>query len=169
MTIFSFDFHLTSFVCLCRCGQKNYKRKSSCFHYSIGYCTNGDEGNGTHQKRRRNAEFHDGRREKSRKGVHGITFTHPILIFFFSQKIFKEIADTGIIAGSSIGELSLHYFNRFNIAVLKVLPKFDLRRLCRVVSATPPARVGAIRQLDVKYCKVRQIHYNRHLTQIVEV
>lgn len=62
------------------------------------------------------------------------------------EKIFKEIADSGvtvIIAGSSIGELALHYLNRFNIAVLKVLSKFDLRRLCRVVNATPLARVGA--------------------------
>ena len=48
-----------------------------------------------------------------------------------------------IIAGSTVGELALHYLNRMNIAVLKVLSKFDLRRLCRVVNATPLARVGA--------------------------
>src|SRR6266540_498779 len=58
----------------------------------------------------------------------------------------KEIVDSGIkiiIAGSSVGELAMHFLNRFNIAVLKVLSKFDLRRLCRVVNATPLARVGA--------------------------
>ncbi|TFK64293.1 T-complex protein 1 [Pluteus cervinus] len=62
------------------------------------------------------------------------------------ERIFKEIADAGIkviIAGSSVGELALHYLNRFDIAVLKVLSKFELRRLCRVVSATPLARIGA--------------------------
>jgi T-complex protein 1 subunit theta len=62
------------------------------------------------------------------------------------EKIVKEIADSGvkvIIAGTSIGELALHYLNRFNIAVLKVLSKFELRRLCRVVNATPLARMGA--------------------------
>ncbi|RXW25731.1 hypothetical protein EST38_g173 [Candolleomyces aberdarensis] len=62
------------------------------------------------------------------------------------EKIFKEIADSGvkvIVAGSTVGELALHYLNRLNIAVLKVLSKFDLRRLCRVVNATPLARVGA--------------------------
>ncbi|KAI0629642.1 T-complex protein 1 [Trametes polyzona] len=62
------------------------------------------------------------------------------------EKIFQEIADSGvkvIIAGSAVGELALHYLNRMNIAVLKVLSKFDLRRLCRVVNATPLARVGA--------------------------
>lgn len=59
---------------------------------------------------------------------------------------FKEIADSGvklIIAGSGIGDLALHYLNRLNIAVIKVLSKFDLRRLCRVVGATPLARLGA--------------------------
>jgi T-complex protein 1 subunit theta len=62
------------------------------------------------------------------------------------EKIFKEIADSGIkviIAGSSVGDLALHYLNRFNIAVLKVLSKFDLRRVARVANATPLARVGA--------------------------
>ncbi|KAI0669430.1 T-complex protein 1 [Trametes maxima] len=62
------------------------------------------------------------------------------------EKIFQEIADSGvkvIIAGTAVGELALHYLNRMGIAVLKVLSKFDLRRLCRVVNATPLARVGA--------------------------
>lgn len=62
------------------------------------------------------------------------------------EKIFKEIADSGvkvIIAGSSVGDLAMHYLDRFNIAVLKVLSKFDLRRACRVVNATPLARMGA--------------------------
>ncbi|MBW0498670.1 hypothetical protein O181_038385, partial [Austropuccinia psidii MF-1] len=62
------------------------------------------------------------------------------------EKIFKEIADSGvsvIVAGSSLGELALHYLNRYNIAVVKVLSKFDLRRLCRVLGATPLARLGA--------------------------
>ncbi|KAG2753959.1 T-complex protein 1 [Suillus brevipes Sb2] len=62
------------------------------------------------------------------------------------ENIFKEIADSGIkviIAGSSVGDLALHYLNRFNIAVLKVLFKFDLRRVARVANATPLARVGA--------------------------
>ena len=40
-------------------------------------------------------------------------------------------------------DLALHYLNRMNIAVVKILSKFDLRRLCRVVGATPLARLGA--------------------------
>ncbi|SCZ90117.1 BZ3500_MvSof-1268-A1-R1_Chr1-3g01787 [Microbotryum saponariae] len=62
------------------------------------------------------------------------------------EKIFQELADSGlnvVVAGSSIGELALHYLNRHGILVIKVLSKFDLRRLCRVVGATPLARLGA--------------------------
>ena len=61
-------------------------------------------------------------------------------------QIFAEIAASGVkvvIAGTSIGDLALHYLNRHHILVLKVLSKFELRRLCRVVNATPLARLGA--------------------------
>lgn len=46
------------------------------------------------------------------------------------------------MAGAGVGELALHYLDRLGIAVIKVLSKFDLRRLCRVVGATPLARLG---------------------------
>jgi T-complex protein 1 subunit theta len=62
------------------------------------------------------------------------------------ETIVKELHDSGlrvVIAGATIGELALHYLNRYNILVIKVLSKFELRRLCRVVGATPLARLGA--------------------------
>ena len=58
----------------------------------------------------------------------------------------KELYDSGlrvVVAGATIGELALHYLNRFGILVIKVLSKFELRRLCRVVGASPLARLGA--------------------------
>lgn len=58
----------------------------------------------------------------------------------------KELYDSGlrvVVAGSTVGELAQHYLNRFNILVIKILSKFELRRLCRVVGATPLARLGA--------------------------
>ncbi|KAF2101024.1 putative t-complex protein 1 theta subunit [Rhizodiscina lignyota] len=62
------------------------------------------------------------------------------------EQIIKELHDSGVrvvIAGSTIGELALHYLNRSNMLVIKILSKFELRRLCRVVGATPLARLGA--------------------------
>lgn len=58
----------------------------------------------------------------------------------------KELYDSGVrvvVAGSTVGELALHYLNRMNILVVKILSKFELRRLCRVCGATPLARLGA--------------------------
>ena len=62
------------------------------------------------------------------------------------EGIIKELHDSGlrvVVAGASVGELALHYLNRFGILVFKVQSKFELRRLCRVVGATPLARLGA--------------------------
>ncbi|KAL9119685.1 MAG: hypothetical protein Q9187_003759 [Circinaria calcarea] len=62
------------------------------------------------------------------------------------ETIVKELYDSGLrvaVAGSTVGELALHYLNRFGILVIKILSKFELRRLCRVVGATPLARLGA--------------------------
>ncbi|ELR02143.1 chaperonin containing T-complex subunit eight component [Pseudogymnoascus destructans] len=58
----------------------------------------------------------------------------------------KELYDSGlrvVIAGSTVGELAMHYLNRFGILVIRILSKFELRRVCRVVGATPLARLGA--------------------------
>ncbi|KAL8855024.1 MAG: hypothetical protein Q9221_000221 [Calogaya cf. arnoldii] len=62
------------------------------------------------------------------------------------EAVVKELYDSGlrvVIAGSTVGELALHYLNRFGILVIKIMSKFELRRLCRVVGATPLARLGA--------------------------
>ncbi|KAE8454332.1 T-complex protein 1 subunit theta [Mollisiaceae sp. DMI_Dod_QoI] len=58
----------------------------------------------------------------------------------------KELYDSGlrvVVAGSTVGELAMHYLNRFGILVIRILSKFELQRLCRVVGATPLARLGA--------------------------
>ncbi|CAO3645036.1 unnamed protein product [Cunninghamella blakesleeana] len=73
------------------------------------------------------------------------------------EKIFQELADAGVkvvVSGAGIGELALHYLNRFNIMAVKVLSKFDLRRLCRVVGATALARLGAPMAEEMGYCDI---------------
>ena len=88
----------------------------------------------------------------------GIQTRHASLSFAHCcSQIFKELADSGvkvIIAGTTVGELALHYLNRHQILVLKVLSKFDLRRLCRVVQATPLARLGAPTPEEAGYVDV---------------
>ncbi len=67
----------------------------------------------------------------------------------------KELADAGInvvVSGSSIGELALHFLNRYDILVVKILSKFDLRRLARVVGAVPLSRFGVPTAEEMGYC-----------------
>jgi len=73
------------------------------------------------------------------------------------EKVFKELADADIkvvVTGSSVGELALHYLNRFNIMVVKVLSKFDLRRLCKVLNASALARLGVPTPEEMGYCDI---------------
>ncbi|KAJ1970040.1 T-complex protein 1 subunit theta [Dimargaris xerosporica] len=69
----------------------------------------------------------------------------------------KELADAGVkvvVTGSGVGDLALHYLNRFGILVIKVLSKFDLRRLCRATGATALARLGAPMAEEMGYCDI---------------
>lgn len=54
------------------------------------------------------------------------------------EKEIKSIVDTGvncIVSGGKVGEMALHFCNKFNILVVRLTSKFDLRRLCRSVGA----------------------------------
>lgn len=60
------------------------------------------------------------------------------------EAVFKELAEAGVkvlVTGATVGELALHYINRYEMMVVKCPSKFDLRRLCRVVGATALARL----------------------------
>ncbi|RKO96642.1 T-complex protein 1, partial [Caulochytrium protostelioides] len=62
------------------------------------------------------------------------------------ESALKELADAGVnvvVTGSGVGELAQHFLDRYNMLSIKVLSKFDLRRLCRVIGATALARLGA--------------------------
>ncbi|KXS21660.1 T-complex protein 1 [Gonapodya prolifera JEL478] len=69
----------------------------------------------------------------------------------------NEIAASGakvVVTGSGVGDLALHFLNRAGLMVVKVLSKFDLRRLCRVVGATALARLGRPSAEELGYCDI---------------
>ncbi|KAJ3271254.1 T-complex protein 1 subunit theta [Terramyces sp. JEL0728] len=69
----------------------------------------------------------------------------------------KELAEAGVkvvVSGSGIGELALHFLNRYNMVVVKVLSKFDIRRLCRVTGATALTRFGVPMAEEMGFCDV---------------
>ncbi|KAH3743087.1 Tcomplex protein 1, theta subunit [Pelomyxa schiedti] len=61
------------------------------------------------------------------------------------EQAVKDLVAAGVnvvVSGSSVGELSLHYLERYRIMLVKVLSRFDLRRLCLAVHATPLISLG---------------------------
>lgn len=71
------------------------------------------------------------------------------------ETMIRDIANTGVkvvVTGSGIGEMALHFLNRYNLLALKVLSKFDLRRLCKAIGATALARMVIILSLSHLSC-----------------
>ncbi|KAJ3109628.1 T-complex protein 1 subunit theta [Phlyctochytrium planicorne] len=69
----------------------------------------------------------------------------------------KELAESGVkvvVSGSGIGDLALHFLNRYNLLVVKVLSKFDLRRLCKATQATALTRLGVPTAEEMGWCDV---------------
>jgi T-complex protein 1 subunit theta len=63
-----------------------------------------------------------------------------------AEKVIRSIADVGvnlIVVGGSISDICLHYAEKFGLMVVRVMSKFELRRLCKCLSATALARLGA--------------------------
>lgn len=56
------------------------------------------------------------------------------------EKQIKDIADSGakvVVSGGKIGDLALHYLNKYDLMAVRLTSKWDVRRLCRAVNATP--------------------------------
>jgi T-complex protein 1 subunit theta len=67
----------------------------------------------------------------------------------------KAIADTGckvIVSGGKVGELALHYANKFNLMIVRLMSKFDLRRLCKAIGATPLPRLTPPTAEEAGHC-----------------
>jgi T-complex protein 1 subunit theta len=72
------------------------------------------------------------------------------------EKLVDEIAAAGVnvvVAGGGVGELAMHYLERKRIMVVKAPSKFELRRLCSAVRATPLVRMGAPTADEMGRCR----------------
>lgn len=61
------------------------------------------------------------------------------------EEIVEGIAASGakvVIANGSISEMALHYLDKFNLMVIKIQSKFELRRICGALGATAVIRLG---------------------------
>jgi len=77
------------------------------------------------------------------------------------EKVIKAIAEAGcnmLVCGQQVGELALHFLEKYKIMCMKCPSKFELRRICRTTGAATlvrleppaPADLGACKHIHVK-------------------
>jgi len=72
------------------------------------------------------------------------------------ERVIKSIADTGcnmIVCGQQVGELALHFLEKYKIMCMKCPSKFELRRICRTTGASTLVRLEPPTEADLGYCK----------------
>jgi T-complex protein 1 subunit theta len=71
------------------------------------------------------------------------------------EETIKQIAESGVnvvVSGGALGEMALHFFERYQIMVIKCLSKFELRRICDSVKATPLVRIAKPTPEETGHC-----------------
>lgn len=62
------------------------------------------------------------------------------------EELIKAVAESGakvIVSGAAVGEMALHFCERYKIMVLKIGSKFELRRFCRTTGAVALLKLGS--------------------------
>ncbi|CAN1245722.1 T-complex protein 1 subunit theta [Linum grandiflorum] len=70
------------------------------------------------------------------------------------EELIKAVADSGakvIVSGGSVGEIALHFCERYKLMVLKISSKFELRRFCRTTGAIAMLKLSAPNPDDLGY------------------
>lgn len=67
-------------------------------------------------------------------------------------KALSEAGVTVVVAGGKIGDLALHYLNKYDIMAVRVISKWDLRRLCKTVGATILPKLTCPTQEEIGFC-----------------
>jgi len=71
------------------------------------------------------------------------------------EDIIIAIAGTGtkvVVSGSTVSDMANHFLERHGIMVIKVPSKFQLRRICKSIGATPIVKIGAPIQEELGIC-----------------
>jgi T-complex protein 1 subunit theta len=71
------------------------------------------------------------------------------------EEIVEGIVATGVrmvIVNGSISEIALHFLDKYNLMILKIQSKFELRRICGAVGATAAVRLGALTPEEIGEC-----------------
>jgi len=70
------------------------------------------------------------------------------------EELIKAVADSGakvIVSGGAVGEMALHFCERYKLMVLKISSKFELRRFCRTTGSVAMLKLGQPNPDDLGY------------------
>lgn len=70
------------------------------------------------------------------------------------EELIKAVADSGakvIVSGGAVGEMALHFCERYKLMVLKISSKFELRRFCRTTGTVALLKLGQPNPDDLGY------------------
>ena len=71
------------------------------------------------------------------------------------EKQIKSIVDCGVkvvVCGGKVGDMALHFLNKYDIVAVRVLSKFDLRRVAKTVGGTVLAKIQPPNPEEMGYC-----------------
>jgi T-complex protein 1 subunit theta len=57
-----------------------------------------------------------------------------------------------VVSGSAISDIAMHFLERYQLMVVKVPSKFQLRRVCNACGATGLVRLGAPTAEELGFC-----------------
>lgn len=72
----------------------------------------------------------------------------------------KALADLGItcvVSGGKVGDMMLHFANKFGIMVVRLMSKWDLRRLCKSINATALPNMTPPTNEEIGFCSMVQL------------
>jgi len=72
-----------------------------------------------------------------------------------AEKLVRRIADSGVnlvVSGGSVSEIVLHFLEKYKIMVVRLTSKFELKRLCKALGASPLARIDAPTPDEIGTC-----------------
>uniref|UniRef100_A0A2N9EFB2 CCT-theta n=1 Tax=Fagus sylvatica TaxID=28930 RepID=A0A2N9EFB2_FAGSY len=70
------------------------------------------------------------------------------------EELIKAVAESGakvIVSGAAVGEMALHFCERYKLMVLKISSKFELRRFCRTSGAVAMLKLSQPNPDDLGY------------------
>lgn len=76
------------------------------------------------------------------------------------EEIIKSIADCGatvVIASGVISEMAQHYLDKYNLLTMKIVSKFELRRICGSCGATAAVNLGPVSPEELGDCSLIEV------------